>query len=430
MADALPLALREAVDVEPDSEPEVLIVGAGPVGLFAAILLARRGIRVEIVDQERRPAARSYALALHPASLCLLDGIGLAAEVLEQGHRVDRAALYEGARQCAEIDLAALPSPFPCATVLAQQAFEGLLESRFELDGGRVLWRHRVAALHLGGGAAVATVERLAREGDAVEETRVIRPAVVIGTDGHLSAVRRGLRASYVEMSPPEIFAVFEIAADSPPAAEVRIVLDGQGAGVLWSLGHNRFRWSFQIGEAEWGEFVEPRFKRRVFNTLGDEPFPYLVRERLERLVATRAPWFADRIGEVLWSMAVRFEHRLTGRFGRENAWLAGDAAHLASPVGAQSMNVGLREAADLAQRLGCVLREREPLYTLEAYEKSWRREWRRLFGACGHPSPTAAAGPWVRRHAARLPSCIPASGKDLEALLGQIGLVFPVGAS
>jgi 2-polyprenyl-6-methoxyphenol hydroxylase-like FAD-dependent oxidoreductase len=427
--EALSLAPREMTemdDVEPDVAPEVLIVGAGPVGLFLAILLARRGVRVQIVDQERRPATRSYALALHPGSLRLLDAAGLAGEIVERGHRMDRVVLYDGTERCAEIDLGTLPSPYPCAVVLPQQVLEGLLESRFEREGGRVLWRHRVAELHLGGGGAVALIERLSRDGDAVEETRPVRPAVVIGTDGHHSIVRRALRASYVEMSPPELFAVFELVADAPPSPEIRVVLDDAGAAVLYSIGGNRFRWSFEIDPVQWEEFVEPRFKRRVFDAMDDDPFPYLVRERLQELIARRAPWFDARVGEVVWSMALRFEHRLTGRFGQGNAWLAGDAGHLASPVGAQSMNVGLREAADLAHRLGRVFREHHALSTLDDYETTWRSEWRRLFGARGHVSPNAATGTWVRHHAARIPSCIPASGDDLDALLRQIGLALP----
>lgn len=424
-----PLVAREASDTVPDQEPEVLVVGAGPVGLFTALLLARHGVRVEIVDQGRRPAARSYALALHPASLRLLRAVGLAdaAGVIEQGHRIDRVAFYEGQGRRAEIDLGtALAPPFACAAVVPQQTLEGLLESRFEQEGGRVLWRHRVAELHLGGGRPTAHLERLSRTGDAVEEARVVRPAMVVGTDGHASVVRRALKASYVEMSPPELFAIFEVTADLPALQEVRVVLDERGAGVLWSLGGNRFRWSFQITEADWEGFVEPRFKRRVFDSLGEDPFPYLARKGFEQLVAARAPWFAAPLGEILWSMAVRFEHRLTGRFGQGSAWLAGDAAHLASPVGAQSMNVGLREAADLAYRLGRVFRERQPPETLDTYETAWRREWRRLFGARGPATPNAATGTWIRRHAARIPSCIPASGDDLDALLRQIGLALP----
>ncbi len=424
--EAVPWAVRRAAGTEPDREPEVLVVGAGPVGLFTALLLHRRGVQVQIVDQARRPAARSYALLLHPGSLRLLDAAGLAGEALERGHAVDQVAFYEGPDRCAAVDLAALGPPFACAAVLPQQALEGLLESALEREGGRVLWRHRVSDLHLGGGAAVAVVERLALDSEAVEESWMLRPGVVIGTDGHQSAVRRALRASYVEIRPPERFAVFELAADGPASREVRVVLDEEGAAVLVALGGNRFRWGFQIDESQWEELLEPRFKRRVFDTVGDDPFPYLARQRLEELIARRAPWFSRTLGEIVWSMAVRFEHRLTGRFGHENAWLAGDAAHLACPIGGHSMNVGLREAADLAHQLGRILRERHPLDSLAGYEKARRSEWRRLLGARGHPEANAAASGWVRRHAARIPACLPASGDDLDALLRQIGLALP----
>ena len=423
------LAARKASDLEPDSSPEVLVIGAGPVGLFAALLLADRGFEVTIADQERRPAARSYALALHPHTLRLLEGAGLAAEALAQAHRIERIVFYEGKDRQAEIDLGAV-SDFPCIAVLPQQILEGMLESRLEELGVRVLWNHRLAELHLGSGPPQAFLERLRRTpsngGDeaVAEETFEVRPEMVIGADGHHSAVRHALKASFVEMSPPEVFAVFETGAEQLADAEARILLDADGAGVLWPLGGHRLRWSFQV--PDWEGFVEPRFKRRVFPKVGDEPFPYLVRERLDELVAARAPWFEAPAGDVIWSMAVRFEHRLAGRFGQGHAWLAGDAAHLASPVGAQSMNIGLKEAHELVRLVEWVQRDGYPLDLFERYEKERRHEWRQLFGARGRPEPAPAAGAWVRHHAARILPCLPASGPDLSLLLRQIGLELP----
>jgi len=424
---AEPLPASWAADETPDTEPEVLIVGAGPVGLFAALLLAERGIRVEIVDQERRPAARSYALALHAASLRLLAQVGLAADLLEQAQRVDSLGFYSGGERRAALDLASLSTDFPCLAVLPQQVLEGALERRLEEAGGRVLWNHRVAGLHLGGGAAVATIERLElleRGDDApvgVAESWVVRPEHVLGADGHHSIVRHALQASWIEISPAELFAVFEVSVDGDPGSEARVIVDEGSAGVLWPLGMHRARWSFQIDD--WQGFEEPRTKSRRFPRVADEPFPYLVRGRLEALIAERAPWFTMEMGEVLWSMAVRFEHRLAGRFGHENAWLAGDAAHLASPIGAQSMNLGLKEAWDLARALYGVLREDAPLDVLERCEAEHRNEWRRLLGARGKPHAGPATDPWVRKNAAHLLPCLPASGADLDHLLRQLGL-------
>jgi 2-polyprenyl-6-methoxyphenol hydroxylase-like FAD-dependent oxidoreductase len=76
--------------------PQVLVVGAGPVGLFAALALTRHGVRVQIVDKEWRTGKHSYALALHAASLQMLDEAGLLADVLEKSYRVRGVGLYDG----------------------------------------------------------------------------------------------------------------------------------------------------------------------------------------------------------------------------------------------------------------------------------------------------------------------------------------------
>jgi 2-polyprenyl-6-methoxyphenol hydroxylase-like FAD-dependent oxidoreductase len=417
-----PLSLeREDTLQVPDSMPEVLVVGAGPVGLFAALTLAELGIRVQIVDQERRPAARSYALALHPQSLRLLGEAGLAEELVPMAHRVSSMAFYEGQERRAAVDFSVLPGTLPCVAVLPQQILEGALESRLLRRGIPVLWNHRVSEIALTPGAVVAEVERLERgvEQVAVRERFDVRTDFILGADGHRSLIRKSLAEPFEEMGPAELFAVFEVTASGPAEHEAKVVFHQGKAGVLWPLGGRRFRWSLEI--ADWEGFEEPRFKSRHFPQVGDDPFPYLVREKLHQLLAERAPWLIADVGEIVWSMAVRFERRLAGRFGHGRAWLAGDAAHLTSPIGSQSMNGGLIEARDLARRLASILREDYPLSLLDRYEATHRTEWSRLLG--GEAQAGAAAGPWVREHAQRLLPCLPASGDDLALLMGQLGL-------
>src|ERR1035441_10449506 len=96
-----------------EERTEVLVVGAGPVGLLTAILLAEAGIEVRIIDREDRTTSRSYACALHPRTLKLLEGLGLAAPVLEAGRRVEKIAFYDGATRQAEVKLSQLGGGVP-----------------------------------------------------------------------------------------------------------------------------------------------------------------------------------------------------------------------------------------------------------------------------------------------------------------------------
>jgi 2-polyprenyl-6-methoxyphenol hydroxylase-like FAD-dependent oxidoreductase len=145
--------------------------------------------------------------------------------------------------------------------------------------------------------------------------------------------------------------------------------------------------------------------------------------QRLQRLLRERAPWFDGGIREVGWATDIQFGHCLAHGFGRERTWLAGDAAHQTGPVGMQSMNCGLAEGTELASILTRILREGANPQLLEVYDSGRRGDWLQLLGVDGGPEPANDAPGWARANCARIPACIPASGPDLAALLGQLGL-------
>jgi NADPH-dependent dioxygenase len=86
------------------SDPEVLVVGGGPVGLVAALFLQQHRVRVEVVDMHQRTTQHSYALAIHPRTLRILDEAGLAAGLIAAGRKLTKIAYYEGRERRAEID--------------------------------------------------------------------------------------------------------------------------------------------------------------------------------------------------------------------------------------------------------------------------------------------------------------------------------------
>ena len=246
----------------------------------------------------------------------------------------------------------------------------------------------------------------------------------VVGADGHRSLVRRQLGIDYGEAGPSHLFGVFEFEAEPPVRNEVRVVFTDETTSVLWPLPDGRCRWSFQM-KADGVELDDVHFKSRLLVQSGQDYFPHLTRELLVNLITERAPWFTTIPGEVFWSALVRFESRLATGFGQDRIWLAGDAAHMTGPVGVQSMNVGLREANRLAEKIEEVQRGAYPLSRISLYEDEFRSEWQQLLGLGGGLVAGPKADDWVASNRHRILPCMPASGRDIGLLAEQIGLGF-----
>jgi NADPH-dependent dioxygenase len=415
-----------------EERTEVLVVGAGPVGLLTAILLAEAGIEVKIIDREERTTARSYACALHPRVLKLLSPMGLSTPVIERGRRVQTVAFYDGATRRAEVKLSELGGEFPFMVILPQNEFEGVLEERLRKAGVTVNWNHRFDDVQSAGETVVANVEELGATATGyivphwegvVKRSFPVRAQLLVGADGHDSLVRRRLGIENTLVAGQTIFAAYEFEPEEKVEDEVRVVLDDSTTNVLWPMVGNRCRWTFQLLRADMAsEFPE---KERREARFAQQAVDERIRQYVQKVAKSRAPWFSAGVKGITWCTEVVFEQRVARQFGRDRCWLAGDAAHQTGPVGVQSMNVGLAEAAALAGAMRRVLREKAPLSGLEACDREWQDEWRRLLGLAGGLKPGTATSQWVRERCARLLPCLPASHEDLPRLAGQLGLHF-----
>ena len=414
------------------AQTEVLVTGAGPVGMLAALLLKQDGINAQIIDQECRTAGHSYSCALHPRSLEVLHQAGLAHEAIKLGQRVATVGFYEGSKRQAEVRLSELPGEFPFALVLDQSALENLLERKLQQAGVNIHWLHRLAGLEMTEKGSVATIEKLGTTGKGYSvpdfETVVVkslpaRAQFIIGADGSNSLLRRRLGIRFARAGAPQHFAVYEIEAGGLCGHEARVVLDDNTASVLWPLSDTRCRWSFQVNPAKVGGDFPQKDRDRL--QMVESPGEQDNLHQLRRFLNDRAPWFQNSIQEVVWSADVQFEPRLARQFGRDFCWLAGDAAHQTGPVGMQSMNIGFREAADLARVLTQILRKSGSTDLLKGYDHAHRGEWQRLLEFKAGTPATDSAAEWVRQRAARIVGSIPASGSDLTCLLKQLGINF-----
>jgi 2-polyprenyl-6-methoxyphenol hydroxylase-like FAD-dependent oxidoreductase len=429
-----------------DKLAEVLVAGAGPVGLFTALSLARRGVAVRIVDTGVWACTHSYALALHPQTLPLFEELGLLDEICAHCYPVRSVALSDEVGPRARIALEQL-DPGGYLAVLRQDALEAMLERELNKHGVHVEWRHELSSLEPGPDCVRATVNRYEQEsrGYVVAHTEWVVAGsstadvrYVVGADGYSSRVRRALSFDFPEVGPAQYFAVFELSTDAIPKNEMTIVFANGSTDVLWPLPGGDCRWSFLLPEysdpgvegiknalesSGFGHFPTERNKDRVLSSEGAHD-GVLSDENLRRLISQRAPWFQAKINAVKWRSVVRFERRMAPGFGQGRLWLAGDAAHLIGPVGVQSMNAGLAEAHDLAAVLAGVIRDGAPS-TLDAYNQRSMEVWKQLHGSAGQLRPGPEADPWVAAHTRELLSCLPATGPRLNAMAAQLGLGF-----
>ena len=415
---------------------DALVVGAGPVGLTAALTLARDGRRVEIIEEAQRRTGLSYALALHPAALDALGGLGVTPALTARGNRIDRVAFYEGAVRKADLSLRGLGRAHSYVVVLPQSELEEILLAALKKEDVEVRWNHRLRLLEDGEAGVACTIDRIdadssgyaiSKVGGVVGKTFEREIPLVLGADGHGSMVRRQLGIELRPTGPVGTVAVFELDGAGLPAdlleaearSEMRVTFTGGLRTVWWPLPGERTRLGFEL-PADEQRPTAGRDKSRLPSIV-----PWLAstldERRLQDLAADRLPWHPAPSGHLMWSVAVRVERALADSFGRGRVWLAGDAAHLAFPFGVRSMNEGIVEARELAARCGRILAGVEPLATLEAYGKERLAHWRTLLEPERAAAGLMGGDPWLTANASGILETLPMAAEDAEQLLTRV---------
>jgi 2-polyprenyl-6-methoxyphenol hydroxylase-like FAD-dependent oxidoreductase len=323
---------------------EVLVVGAGPTGLMLANWLTRLGVQVIVADGKDGPTTESRALVVQARSLEIYDQLGIGDQVLEAAHRAEALAPGFGARAFGRIPLGPLGgrvTAYPYIEVLEQSRNEEILYDNLRKLGADVFWESPVTAV-------VQTDDGV--EAKVGHDT--VRARFCVGCDGANSIVRKARRIAFEGVTNPHRFFVLDAAgahglvADAvnvrPERADFLLCFPMRGAGNWRLIGLVR-------DENGDGGLDEEDARERVRRTYG--------------VTYGRSRWFAT----------YRVHHRVAAAFRDGPFFLAGDAAHVHSPVGAQGMNTGLQDAHNLAFKLTDVLRGVRKDGWLDRYEAERR---------------------------------------------------------
>ncbi|TFV56100.1 FAD-binding protein [Mycobacterium sp. PS03-16] len=315
-------------------EVDVLVVGAGPTGLTAAGDLARAGRSVAVLERWPTMNPSSRAFATMARTLELLDARGLADDLLAHAHRAPGVTIFAGAR----IDLSHLDIRYPFITVTPQTRVEHALAGYARTHGADV--RRGVEVTGLAQDRDGATVTARPRGGG--DET-IWRAAYVIGADGAHSTVRDLVGADFPGRTLMSSLVLADVKLSGKPS--------GDGLRLYSTRDIFAFFVSYGRHDADGSWYRTMVWDRH--RQLPDDVPP----DRAEIAdVITRATGADPGLVEVGWNSRFHCDERQVTRYRYGRVFLAGDAAHVHSPMGGQGMNTGIQDAANLAWKLDAVL--------------------------------------------------------------------------
>lgn len=340
--------------------PPVLIVGAGPTGLAAAMSLARAHVPVRLIDKAQQPDPHSRAIGIQARTLELLEQHRIVDQFLELGHRARTANLYSNGHRLARLDFDPLQTRYPYLLFLEQSVTERLLTEHLASFGVHVERGVELTMFAQGSAGINATLQRA----DGHIET--LHPSYMIAADGAHSAIRHRLGMSFAGKTFEQTFLLADLEADTGWSDdEFHIFASGSGLAALFPMGKGRQR---LIADHP----VMPAGGPPGGDQTGGDPLQLteISSPTLEecRLLAKSRIHHPIDISGLNWSSYFHLNSRMVEQLRAQRVFLAGDAAHVHSPAGAQGMNTGIQEAFNLGWKIARVLQGDAPERLLDTY--------------------------------------------------------------
>lgn len=359
----------------------VLIVGAGPTGLACAMSLARAHTSVRLIDRAPLPAAHSRAIGIQARTLELFEQHRIVEPFLELGHRLRAANLYSNGTRLARLDFDPLQTRYPYLLCLEQSTTERVLTEHLATLGVKIERGVELVGLR----QDASQVEARLAHADGRQET--CRAAYVVGADGAHSTVRHLLGLSFTGQTFEQTFMMADVQVDSDLSDdEFHLFASADGLAGVIPMGAGRHRLiadnaaglvdGAAMPAAEAPADASPQAASLARMPAGEvrtdvdvgaaNAAPSL---ELCRMVVARRVHHPLTMSALGWSSFFHIHSRMVERLRTQRVFLAGDAAHVHSPAGAQGMNTGIQEALNLGWKLACAVAGRAGERLLDTYQ-------------------------------------------------------------
>lgn len=340
---------------------DVLVVGAGPVGLTAAVVLTQLGHDVTVVDSQAEGANTSRAAVVHPHTLELLEPFGVTANLVARGVHTPTFTIRDRDDLLIAVPFSELPTRYPYTLMISQADTEAFLRARLEELGVKVIRPATVTEIQQARGHVVATFD----------DGQSVRARYLVGADGMHSTVREHAGIEFTGDTYGESFVLADVRlSGGVPDDEVILYFSPAGLVVLAPLPDDLYRVVATVDEAPANPDIA--FVQSLLNERGPEARPAVVEH-------------------VVWGSRFRVHHRVADTFRNNRILLAGDAAHVHSPAGGQGMNLGIEDSVVVGKSLSRVLCG-EPADILDHYADERRRTATSIVALAGRLTELATA--------------------------------------